>query len=240
MVNSKHMQTGQALAEALVVTSALASLWLAVAWLGRLQDVDLQLQHASRQAAFAFAHQEIPADVLAADAALELAAPGQRWQTRQGGVFLADAARVALAATSLEPLRQPGDAVSGADALHTELRLGDAAVWRASASVRTSGQGRHSIQLRDFDQQALSWQRQTAIMRGSGAAVGDLAVQSVLGGSLHAWGRWAQMSIGLGQQIDTRLQGVDAAWDRERPDWDWLQPWVGDIPSHHLSTRTAP
>lgn len=240
MDDSRRMQAGQALAEALVVMGALASLWLAVAWLGRLQDVDLQLQHASRRVAFAFAHQGVSAEALAAEAALELSAPGQRWQTRQGQDFLAEAAQGGLQTTTAMPLRAPGDAVPDAGALRAELQLGDAAVWRASAAVYTSGQGQASTRLQDFDQQALSWQRQTATMRGSGAAADDIAVQSVLADSTHAWGRWAQESIRQGRVLDLRLQGVDAAWGRARPDWDWLQPWAGDVPDHHLSARTTP
>ncbi|WP_322994898.1 hypothetical protein [Castellaniella sp.] len=240
MDDCRRMQTGQALAEALVVTGVLASLWLAVVWLGRLQDIDLQLLHASRRAAFAFAHQGVSAEALAADTALELSAPGQRWQTRRGQSFLAEAAQVGLQATAVVPLREPGDVVPDTGALRAELQLGDAAVWRAGAVVRTSGQDQAATRLQDFDRQALSWQRQTAIMRGSGAASDDVAVQSVLAGSPHAWGRWAQASIREGQVLDLRLQGVDAAWGRARPDWDWLQPWAGDVPEHHLSARTTP
>lgn len=239
MIRVQPSQSGQALAESLVILGALGSLWLAVAWLGRLQDVDLQLLHASRRAAFSLAHQGVssPED---SDAAAVLAAPGHRWQVRPGGDLLADAARIALEPTGQSPARQIGDGATHAAALREELRLGDKAVWRAHASVRTNGQARVSGGLRDFDQLALSWRRQTAILSGSGAAPDDEAVHAVLAASAHAWDHWAQASIRAGKDIDARVHGTDAAWDRARPTWDWLQPWVAAVPQRHLQTGAAP
>src|SRR5690606_13330918 len=48
------LQCGQALAEGLVVITVLATFWLALGWLGRLQDIGLSAQHASSLTAFLF------------------------------------------------------------------------------------------------------------------------------------------------------------------------------------------
>ncbi|MFT0531883.1 hypothetical protein ACMHYJ_03480 [Castellaniella hirudinis] len=233
-------QAGQALAETLVVFGCLASLWLAVAWLGRLQDVDLQLLHASRRAAFAYAHQGLTAQALTDEAALELNAAGQRWQTRQGSDLLRTPAWVAVADSPVVPDQQVGDPIRDTGALRAELRLGDIAVARAQAGVQTQGHDAWTDSLRGFDRQALSWRRQTSILRGAGAAQDDEAVQAVLEDSPHAWGRWAQSSLSLGQAMDARLQGVDAAWGRARPVWDWVRPWAAALPEHHLGPGEAP
>ena len=233
-------QSGQALAEALVALGALASLCLAIAWLGRTQDAALQLSHASRQAAFAWAHQDLPDADLAAQAAADGLAPGQRGRTRSGADLLSGSIRVRLDALPVLQGRRPGDPVPGAADIRGELRLGDETLWRAGVGARTAGRDRISGGLRDFDDQALFLLRQTVIMRGTGAAADDAAVQGTLGGSGRVWARAGRVSQAVGAGVDRRMQGVDAAWGRERPDWDWLGPWTSQVPARHLQPRSAP
>src|SRR5690606_8866933 len=132
-------QAGQALVESLVVLTVLGSLWAGIAWLGRLQDAGLQLAHASRRAAFAHAHQGLAPEALAPGGDGYLDAPGHRWRTRQGRVFLAGGAQLTLESLGAMTGLQPGDPVAGAAALRREWHLGDAAVWRAVARAGTTG-----------------------------------------------------------------------------------------------------
>lgn len=236
----RAQQGGQALVEALVVLVVLGSLWLGIAWLGRLQDVGLQLAHASRRAAFAHAHQGLAPEALDAGVDGYLDAPGHRWRTRQGQDFLAAAVRLDLESLGAMAGRQAGDPVAGAADLRRELRLGDPAVRRAVARVRTAGGASTTGSLLDFDRLGLDLRRHTAILSGDGAAAGDADVQSVLAGSPRAWGSAASASRTAGQAVLGRLRSVDAAWGRALPDWDWTGPWTGSVPRPHLQVWRQP
>ncbi|HET8597582.1 MAG TPA: hypothetical protein VFM22_07475 [Castellaniella sp.] len=228
-------QDGQALAESLVVMGVLASLWLGLAWLGRLQDAALHLAHASRHAAFAWAHQGL--DEIGA-AATDAGAQ-KVWQTRQGGPLLPEGMSVALDVLPQPLSGLPGDSVPGAGGMRRELRLGEEQIRIARAAARTAGGPGTQGRLRDFDRLAVSLRRHTAILSGSGAVSGDAEVQRILGGSTRAWGHAAQPSQSLGRSLTARLAPVDAAWGRPPPVWDWLGAWAGRVPQRHLH-RGAP
>ena len=236
----RDFQAGQALAETLVVLAVLGSLWVAIAWLGRLQDVGLQLAHASRRAAFAHAHQGQTPQMLAPAADGYLDAPGHRWLTRQGQDFLDGAAGLDLQALGPQDGPQAGDPSAVAAALREELQLGDPTVWRALARVRTAGGPTTQGTLADFDRLGLHLQRQTAILSGDGAAHGDAAVQAVLAGSRHAWQGAAAASQRAGEAVLDRAAGVDAAWGRALPDWNWIDAWTGSVPHPHLQPWRQP
>jgi hypothetical protein len=228
-------QNGQALAESLVVMGVLASLWLGLAWLGRLQDAALHLAHASRHAAFAWAHQglgEIGA------AALTDAGVGPGWQTRRGGALLPEGVSLDLEILPQPLSGLPGDSVPGGGAMRRELRLGDEQIRIVHATARTAGAPGTQGLLWDFDRLAVSLRRHTAILSGPGAAAGDAEVQRILGDSARAWGHAAQPSQSLGRSLATRLGPADAAWGRPQPAWDWLSAWTARVPQRHL--REAP
>ncbi len=233
-------QGGQALVETLVVLTVLGSLWLSIAWLGRLQDVGLQLAHASRRAAFAHAHQGLAPEALEPGGDGYLGAPGHRWRNRRGLDFLAGEAR--LVVESLGPMigRQAGDPLAGAADLRRELRLGDPTVWRAGAWTWTAGEAETTGSLLDFDRLGLGLRRHTAILSGDGAAAGDAETQSILAGSPRAWSAAASASRAAGRAALGRLRGVDAAWGRALPDWDWMGPWTGSVPRPHLRNWGRP
>ena len=237
---SAGQQQGQALVEALVALVVLASLWLGLAWLGRLQDIGLQLMHASRRAAFAYAHQGLAPQELDPGGDGYLDVPGQRWQTRQGLNFLAGEASLTVRSTGHLRNQQPGDPLAGAAALRRELHLGDPDLWRAEARVDTRGAARTQGALHDFDRLGLQLQRHTAILRGEGAAASDADTQAVLAGSPGAWGDAAQASRTAGERTLARLKGVDAAWGRALPDWDWIHAWTGSVPHVHLQPWSQP
>lgn len=233
-------QGGQALVETLVVLTVLGSLWLGIAWLGRLQDIGLQLAHASRRAAFAHAHQGLAPAALdhAGDGYLD--APGHRWRTRQGRDLLAGAPRLDIESLGAMTGLQAGDPVAGAADLRRELRLGDPTVWRAVARVQTAGGAGTAGALHDFDRLGLSLQRHTAILSGDGAAGNDAEAQSIMAGSPRAWGVAASASRAAGQGVLSRVKGMDAAWGRALPAWDWTDSWTGSVPRPHLQPWRQP
>lgn len=76
-------QAGQAVVEALICLLALAVLWVAIAWLGRLQDLGTHALHAARYAAFGAAREFRDAAMHAAPAAV-FRLPNAQWVDRQG------------------------------------------------------------------------------------------------------------------------------------------------------------
>lgn len=233
-------QNGQALAEALVVLGALGSLWVGIAWLGRLQDAGLQLSHASRRAAFAHAHQGMAMADIPEPVSGYALAPGHVWQTRQGDPLLSTGVRVRLDASARVPEFQPGNPVTGAAGVRQELALGQDFVWIARAGAHTGESARGLGRLSGFDRLALSLRRHTAILRGAGAATGDRAAQDTLGGSGRVWSGSADSSHAAGSRADRLLRGVDEAWGRPRPTWDWLSSWAGQVPARHLKPWSSP
>lgn len=236
----ERKQTGQALAEALTVLGVLGSLWGGIAWLGRLQDVGMQLAHASRRAAFAHAHQGMAPEALGSGGDGHLDAPGHRWKSRRGADFLADGTHLTLESTEFPVGPQPGDPVAGAAALRREWRLGDPAVWRAVAQAATATGSAATGAVHGFDRLGLSLRRHTAILSGDGAAAGDADAQFILADSPRGWGNAAAASRAAGQAVASRLRGIDAAWGRALPDWDWIGPWTGSVPRPHLQAWRKP
>ncbi len=230
----RQAQAGQALIEALLVLGGLGSFWIAISWLGQLQDIRQQLDHASRHAAFAHAYQGLEPLMIDLQVQQDLSGPGNRWQGRDGQARAAGAPRVSLDQVETPPFAQIGDPLPIAAALRAELQLGDALPWRAHVSLTTRGLPTATGTLRDFDQLGLSLHRHTAIAAGSGAAHSDAAVQDTLGRSAAAWRSMAEPSRGAGQAVSQRMAGVDQAWGRAQPDWDWLSSWVGRIPARYL------
>lgn len=233
------MQRGQALVEALVAMIVLASAWVAVAWLGRLRDIDLQAMHASRHQAFAHAHQGMESPGEAVLRGPHLRGMGQRWENRHGESLLSDAgARVFQ--SSHAPGRQPGDPAPAASAVRRELRLGDEAVWISEVDLATAGIGQPDGGPRDFDRLALRLRRHTAILRGAGAAPGDAQVQATLAGAGTLWAASADHSAGLARAVEARVRPLDAAWGRPDLRLDWLAPWTGRVPARHLHPGGRP
>lgn len=245
-------QAGQAVIEGLVVAGVLGSLAAAVLWLGGLQDVGLQLQHASRRVAFGHAHQGLGLDQFSAGVDGYLGSAGHEWRTRRGDDLIRSRdpnrsgrsgespVRVALERLALEPARQLGDGVAGASRWRTQLRLGDANVWRARVSADTGSSRAVGDALHDFDRLGLRLDRHTAILSGTGAASDDTSVQRNLSDSEQAWGRLADASRREGLAVEQRVRALDGAWGRTLPDWDWLGAWAGEVPFGHLQPWRQP
>lgn len=232
----RHRQSGQAVIEGLIVLGVLSGFWLSVAWIGRLQDVALQVGHASRHQAFAFAHQGQMRDTLAVE---DL--PGQSWQTRRGEPLLdAGAGRLSFVLDDRSPGAQPGEAGGAVTAARQDLQLGDNGIWVVDVHRETVGESRADTSLRNFDRLRLGIDRHTAIMRGTGAAASDGAVQARLAEADSIWADQARRSMDLGEQVFGRMQAVDAAWGRPDLRTDWLAPWAGWVPGHHLRTGGVP
>lgn len=231
-------QRGQALAEALVVLGVLAVTWLAVAWLGRLRDLDLQALHASRHHAFMHAHQGMTHLPPAADSPF-LSGAGQHWGSRHAPSLLAGA-HVRLYQEGRVSGRRPGDTFVSGSAVRRELKLGDEAVWVSEVDLSTAGLLQVTGDLRDFDGRSMRLRRHTAILRGDGAASGDTEVQSTLAAASVLWHGTAHRSVQLAGLVDIRMRALDAPWGRADLQTDWLTPWTGRLPARHLRPGGQP
>src|SRR5690606_4678497 len=89
-----------------------------------------------------------------------------------------------------------------------------------SAATNESRPDTFMAGLRDFDHAYPRLVRHTAILTGAGHASADDEVQGRLAGSALAWADAAHRSYGLGGQVLSSMQSVDAAWQRPAPTRD--------------------
>src|SRR5690606_26057940 len=129
-------QQGQAMAEGLVVLLCLLTFFSAITWLGRLQDIALYEQHASRFGAFE----------LARAANLDHAKFSSRfvhghhatWRNRQGNALVADeSVHVTLNRQArLDSAGQPGATERNATQLRKEWKVQDNGIANVAMTIR--------------------------------------------------------------------------------------------------------
>ena len=216
-------QAGQALVEGIVVLLALLSLWVAISWLGRFQDMALQASHASRFAAFSLTRNPIAPPVLQGRTDY-FSGPDHQWMDRRGQSALSKDRSEVTFSVGRQPVlqsgAQPGGAASRAQELRQGWRLEDTGILKAYAIVSSS------------HYPALA--RHTALLTGAGHASDDADNQHRLAESPATWGDSANPSYELGRRIESRVSALDRAWGRSQPHFDWLGPWAGYVPAHHL------
>jgi len=223
-------QSGQALAEGVVGLATLVVVFWAVALVGRYQDITLQAAHASRYAAFLqTVHRFEDAELTALVARHFFADAGKRWRTASGGPLL-------VAAPAVQARRVPDTGVTtlyggvpvSAAPLFREWGVGDEGLLRAAVNVRAR---RTPYGARQEDGVALAFERATAILSGAGHGADDVNVQQRLADGETAWRRAARQSRVAGQAVAGRMRGVDDAWGRAEPTFDWLSAWRGLVPA---------
>jgi len=220
-------QQGQALIEGVAALLIMLALWSAIPWLARLQDIALQASHASRYAAFSFTRS---ADALAGGFLRQHYFKGasHRWSDQRGGLLLGDptdnVSLTIMRDSTLPAYAQPGGAGADAQQLRRGWEVEDAGV--ASMHVAATPRFPDRTPL-------VVIQRHTAILAGAGHAAGDTDTQRRVAGSDLGWGNAAQVSVAAGRHIERRMRPVDEAWGRPDPDFDWLEPWSGNVPAQH-------
>lgn len=237
---SRLGQSGQAMAEGIVVLGVLLSVYVAISWLGRIQDMALSAQHASRHAAFQQARAErgiTPQDI----SRHFFSGPAHQWTDRRGQRLLggkADGVTLSLRRHALSSHAQPGGQGGTATALRRDWEIQDPGIVHAEVQLNGASpiqniDAPNSAGLR-FAEGYPAIYRHTAILTGAGHASGDAHVQQVLGQSELGWSGSAAASYSIGSRISAIMRQVDAAWARPEPKFDWLAPWAGRIPDHHL------
>jgi hypothetical protein len=88
-------------------------------------------------------------------------------------------------------------------------------------------------------------QRHISLLAEAGHAVSDEHTQQRIGSSNTAWRQAIQLSHHAGQRVAAALDGIDRAWGRAAPQFDWLMPW-SDLVAHErlqqrpITTREQP
>lgn len=235
----KHQQ-GQALTEGLIVLLCVLTFFAATTWLGRLQDVALYEQHASRFGAFELARAGNIDNAKLSPRFFHGLHAG--WRNRQGNALVVDD-RVQVTynrQTLLDPQSQPGAVDSSATILRKEWELQDRGIANVSLRIRprattpseqTSTRAGRAGQAPDFfDNLAVSLRRHTAILVDAGHAIDARSAHERAARSNTAWQQVAHASYAAGKKIAAAAMPVDAPWGRAAPVFDWFMPWAGKKP----------
>lgn len=246
--NASYPQSGQALVEALVVLLGMLSLWVAVAWLARFQDMALQASHASRFSAFSLTRGGYP-DLIGSVRRHYFSGPAHQWSDRRSRQLLRGGQpEVGLDINTdqvLLPNAQPGGAHENTSILRRQWRMHDSGMVTARVAVqpRPSGHiGAAGVKSMDaglayFDSWYPSMSRYTTILSGAGHASSDLAAQQRVAESDLGWSGSALRSRQIGQRVQEKVQPLDRGWNRPEPMFDWLQPWAGRVQEEHLGVE---
>lgn len=250
-IDAVHVrQSGQAALEALISLLVLAVLWVAVTWLGRIQDLALHTSHASRFAAFMATRNVSNTPVDAVRQGL-FSGPANSWSDRHGhalqdsvyqniGVTLthdgvmSDASQLGGSYSEMRQLRQDW-LLAGDDIVSARVIL---VPHEASPGAQASGSG---LELHQFDAAYPFIQRHTSILSGAGHSGSDSSTADRIANSALAWADSTERSYRLGRKVDAVASKVDNAWGRPSPVFDWLGPWADQLPAHHFrSSHPSP
>ena len=240
-------QAGQAMAEAVVGVLVLGVLWHVAAATDRVQDLALRASMAGRYAAMLLARDAVPAgNDLSQDVRDRFfMGPRHRWQTRQGDPMLGDASsvRVKVDERSAHDGMQVGQQDKQAASVRQEVLRRDHGITVATVDVlpalgRSRGQdGGHGPGLTAWESVSVRLNRHTAILTDGGPAASDRDVTARLERAPLTWAASAGQSARVGRDVTRQLTGIDRAWGRPLPQFDWLTPWETLVPADRLGRR---
>jgi len=235
----KHQQ-GQALTEGLIVLLCVLTFFAAATWLGRLQDVALYEQHASRFGAFELARAGNIDNAKLSPRFFQGLHAG--WRNRRGNALVVDD-RIQVTYNRqvlLGPNSQPGAVDSNVTILRKEWELQDRGIANVSLRIRAQATtpseqtrtrtGRTGQAQDFFDSLAVSLRRHTAILVDAGHAIDARSAHERAARSNTAWQQVARASYAAGKKIAAAAMPVDAPWGRAAPVFDWFMPWAGKKP----------
>lgn len=244
LLSSKNLkkQSGQSIAETLVLLLVLIVFFMAIPWLGRISDIGLQQANASRYAAFQLTRHEEGIDE--ADLKHRFFLSGEhQWRDRASNhIIQNDSIHITLdRSKKLGENMQAGSVGLYQSTLRREWKVEDKGIAMVHVNTRpqyTQVDNRTndamSPNLSFFDQQILNIQRHTAILTGTAHSSSDINAHKRSAESRLAWRDTSEASYESGKKIAEIAAPVDSAWNRPDPVFDWLSPWAGQLPGHHL------
>lgn len=259
-------QSGQALVEALICLMVIAVLWVAVAWLGRIQDLALHAQHGARFSAFA-ATRGMSHTAAAAMRAAVFHGPASQWADRRANRLPLSVYQDIALDYHRAPAIPDADQVGGSHANASQLRhdwiTADDGVLSArirlipgtpgapgvqgsgmpeapDTETETESAHRSLLGLQQFDDAYPVIRRHVSIMTGSGHAGSDRGAAHQLANSRLAWSGPAENAYRAGRRVSDVATRVDHAWGRPAPVFDWLGLWAANVPEHHVRSGPLP
>lgn len=231
---------GQSLVEGLVLLLVLISFFIAIPWLGRLLDIGLQQTSASRYMAFQWTRRMVAPDDLEVKQKFFLAKE-HNWRDRQQHKIV-NANNITIRSDRqllLSDEMQPGQRETYAPILRQQWGIADKGVVIAQLQV-TPQYWHHNnvasalgIDAGFLERLPLTLYRHTAILMDAGHSDTDENSHRRAGTSALAWKDVTERSYALGQHIQRYAEPVEG-FDRDAPVFDWLVPWAGKLPQHHL------
>lgn len=243
-------QSGQALVESLVAVLGLSALWAALHWLSQYQDMALSALHASRHAAFLASR--AGGDALVQAAGVEqavdryFAGRAHQWRDRHGEALLQPDRDLRVEVRRLAPISdfaQPGGAGSVERTLRRDWLVEDGGMVQAGVTLdfahlaQDTRPDSRPLGMVRFDLPYPRLERRLSLLVGAGHAQADGATQARVGASGLAWSAAYSASRAAGGEVAVRAEGVDTAWNRPGPEFDWLAPWSGRVPSHLIANH---
>ena len=225
---------GQALVEGVVVLLALIALWVCTTWLFRLQDIALQTTHAAGFSAFSAARGDDAVVVQRGIRRQFFQGPAHQWRTLPGSQWLSparDEVEVTRQSHALPDFSgQPGGGTPGVSVLLADWSVPDNDLVTGQVAVQPRSLATGT---------APRLVRRQGILVGAGHGRHDSDVLARLGRSSTGWSGSASASTNAGQGLAVVLQPLDAGWGRAEARFDWLEPWVGDVPARYLQSFTG-
>lgn len=240
-----RQQKGQSLAETLIVMLAILMFFTAIPWLGRLLDINLNQLNASRYAAFQYTRQ---LDGINQEDLKQRFFTGvdKNWRDRQQQLIV-NPEQIDIHIDRQHRLgaeMQAGMQAEYAGILRREWQVEDQGIVHVNMQVRpqysqslrqkNSGLG---LDLEFFDHLHPQLRSHTAILSDAAHSSSDLQAHQRTAWSNQAWGSAADGSYEVGQKIQSYAAPVDQGFERPEPVFDWLQPWSGQLPGHHLQDK---
>ena len=238
-------QSGQSVVEALVLMLVLIVMFTAIPWLGRVSDIGLQQANASRYAAFQLARHGEGVDERELKHRFFLGQQHQ-WKDRVNEDMIKnDSIHITIdREKQLSEQSQPGGDGHHQSILRREWQIGDQGIASIHINTRpqytktgASSEESMSPGLSFFDQHVLNIQRHISILTGAAHSSTDLSSHQRAGQSSLAWKEAAEASYESSAKVTDVAAPVDAAWDRPQPVFDWLTPWAGQLPAHHIEAE---
>lgn len=206
---------GQALLECLLVMVPLVSIWLAIAWLGGMQQRVVATGMAVRQAAF-------------------MHAAGQDWPA---GVAAGSPVTLSKSERRLPGSAQAGSETDGMVGLRAEYGVEGGGLMRIQGTARVPAPPRWFASSRAGLASTAEWQvpGHLALLAGAGGGMGDAEVQQRIEQADSAWRTVAERSLASARRLDHVMRRVDVPWRPGHEASAWLQDWAGDVPAAYLA-----
>lgn len=224
----KMSQSGQAIVEMLVVTTAILMLLWGLLWLQRWQQIKLQTQHHAALQAFRFSQSyELDLRKIRAESAVDpvylkgLYSPIAHTEHSQAQALGVMPAQHSLLSTAQE-----------------EGILGATERWRFHSKAHAHGTQSSAWAQRLFEfVPKMTLNSQTSIWVGAGHANDDTQAVQRLEASQSLWAYAQPRSKRVIDTLTPLLSPVDMAWGRPSPSTDWILPWQESVPIHHLKQK---